>query len=180
MKKSLRTLEQAAQIAYLCLISATLFAQETPSFNYSEYPVEAPSIQQEPVIQIYVTLADKVTVGTTGLGERHIVPITGGEFIGVGMQGRVVPGGADWQLTGSDEVKQIHALYYLEAEDGTNIIVDNRGIVAGAGETRYARTRPVLHAPEGPHAWLNEKLFVGTITSFQQPRAVLIRIYQVD
>ena len=36
--------------------------------------------------------------GQTQAGHRRVIPIAGGVVSGPKLQGRVVPGGADWQL----------------------------------------------------------------------------------
>ncbi len=45
---------------------------------------------------------------------------------------------------------------------------------------RYRRTIPKFHAPQGKYDWLNKSLFAGTITSIKSPRAVIIRVYEID
>ena len=37
-------------------------------------------------------------LGDVGKGGRRIVPIVGGDFSGPKMRGKVLPGGADWQV----------------------------------------------------------------------------------
>lgn len=144
------------------------------------HPSDAPVINQDPVLELYVTLTDRVLVGASDDGERHIVPITGGHFRGRQISGHVVSGGADWQTVRQDGIKEIFALYSIRTHDGATIVVDNRGMVSMEGGKRYARTRPVFHAPRGIYDWLNKRLFIGTITSIKSPRAVIIRVYEVE
>ncbi len=152
-----------------------------PTSIFDQHPSSAPTVNPAPVLELYVTLTkDRVNLGMTDNGERTIVPITGGYFLGKDISGEVVAGGADWQTIRQDGIKEIYALYSIRTDDGSTIIVDNRGIVSNEGGTRYAITRPVFHAPVGKYDWLNKKLFVGTITSIKQPRAVVIRVYEVN
>ena len=147
---------------------------------FDAHPSEAPSVGQEPVLQLYVTLSDKVEIGHSDDGERFIVPITGGYFIGKEISGEVMTGGADWQVVRADGVKTITAIYSIRTDDGQVIVVDNRGITFSEDDRTYKRTIPKFHAPKGKYDWLNKSLFTGTITSIRKPRAVIIRVYKVD
>ena len=139
-----------------------------------------PSVNPEPVLQLHVTLSDRLEVGLTDSGERAIVPITGGSFFGDGIKGEVMPGGADWQLIRSDGVQEIVARYTIRTDDGQIIFVDNQGIRHADDDGIYRVTAPKFHAPQGPYDWLNKNIFVGTITSIEEPRAVIIRVYRVE
>ena len=147
---------------------------------FDKHPSAAPSVEQEPVLQLYVTLSDKVEIGHSDDGERFIVPITGGHFVGKNIAGEVMSGGADWQVVRADGVKTITALYSIRTDDGQVIVVDNRGIVWSKDSETYKLTAPKFHAPKGKYDWLNKSLFVGTITSIKEPRAVIIRVYPVE
>ena len=62
-------------------------------------------------------------------------PITGGTFEGRGelrVRGRVVPGGADWQLIHEDGLTEADAKYVLECESGATVVVRNRRTAACA------------------------------------------------
>ena len=146
---------------------------------FDAHPSAVPVVAKEPALELYVTLSDKVTLGQTDNGVRHIVPITGGHFRGRDIEGEVIAGGADWQLDRSDGVRSITALYSIRTDDGQVIIVDNRGISVTAEDDRYRMTSPKFHAPVGRYDWLNKRVFVGTITSIRSPRSVIIRIYDV-
>ncbi|NWK99022.1 DUF3237 domain-containing protein [Sphingobium lactosutens] len=137
------------------------------------------------VYEAIVTLAPTVEVGRTPIGTRRRVPITGGSFAGPCIRGKVLGGGADWQLQRSDNWTVIEADYMMEADDGTLIHVRNVGLtnsrVPGATQ-RYLRTIPSFEAPEGPHSWLNQAMFVGTLgaPTEDMPRpSVRIRVYRV-
>ena len=177
MKNSATSAGISIFAALVLLTLRTVSANEP--FPYDQHPDLVPGVDPEPAIEIHVTLSDKVALGQTDNGERFIVPITGGEFTGRNVQGVVVPGGADWQLVRSDNVKEYVARYSLRTDDGYTIMVDNRGISRDAEGGLYRVTVPEFHAPQGPYQWLNESLFVGTITSVKKPRAVVIRAYEV-
>jgi hypothetical protein len=130
-----------------------------------------------------VLLAPTVEIGRTPLGMRRRVPIIGGTFEGPRIKGIIVPGGADWQLQRADDYTEIEADYMIEASDGTQIHVMNRGLtntrVKGATR-RYLRTVPRFEAPSGPHEWLNQSIFVGGLKPVAGgPPAVMIEVFRV-
>jgi hypothetical protein len=115
------------------------------------------------VFSIFATIAGTLTVGETATGQIRAIPITGGEVVGESLNGRVVPGGADWQRTRADGVTELEATYAIEAADGTLIKVVNRGLLVPQGGTDgadYFRTVVSFTAPRGTHDWLNEAIFL--------------------
>ncbi len=141
--------------------------------------VTAPST--ELVLEAYVSISPAVAVGPSDEGRRQFIPITGGRFVGKGIKGEVMAGGADWQLVRADGVVEVNALYSIKTDDGAVIVVDNRGIIVPAtgGGIGYARTAPRFHAPQGKYDWLNKGSFVGTITPPPEGGAVIIRVFKV-
>jgi hypothetical protein len=133
----------------------------------------------EAVVEIGPTLM----LGEGPIGERRMVPITGGRFAGPRLRGRVLPGGADRQLVRRDGVRRLDALYELETEDGAVITVHNKVVIAprGDGQPDYRFSTLDITAPEGPHGWLNRLAFVGTLDPLRPQRdAVLIRVFALE
>lgn len=108
------------------------------------------------------------------------IGVKGGWFRGPNIRGRAIPGGGDWPTIRANGVAVFDASYLLQADDGTNIRLHNRGLrvdpeltVDGAtflpGEARpfsepgdvYFRTTPLFDVEEGPHDWLAKRVFVG-------------------
>lgn len=130
-------------------------------------------------------------MGQVPLGRRRVIPILGGSFAGPRIEGRVVPGGADWQLIRPDGVAVVEALYTLEASDGALIYIRNVGMRHGppdviarlaAGETvnptsYYFRAAPAFEVASGPHDWLTRSLFIAQGQRLAD--AVLLRVYAV-
>src|SRR5437868_6595080 len=81
-----------------------------------------------------ISLAPAQELGETPQGRRRIIPITGGSFKGARLSGRVLPGGADWQVIRADGVAQLEARYTLETDDGALIYVRNDGYRHGPRE----------------------------------------------
>lgn len=130
-------------------------------------------------------------LGPTPHGRRRIIPILSGTVNGGRLSGEVAPGGADWQYVRADGILELEARYSIKTQDGAEIAVTNRGMRRAPPEIMdrlsrgevvdpalvYFRTVPVFEAPAGPHAWLNESVFVGTAARF--PDKVQIRVFEV-
>jgi len=146
----------------------------------------APAPRTRLVWTAAVDIAPRQALGAGPDGERGIVPIVGGRFWGgpgfESFQGRVCPGGADRQRLRPDGVKELWALYELETDDGAIVTVDNRVVIdESAQPARYAVSTIRLSAPQGPHGWLNRRVFVGTLQPLRPQReAVLIRGFLVE
>lgn len=145
------------------------------------HPLQPPSsaLAWEAIVKV----SDRQDLGMSPVGERFIVPIVGGQFAGQidghVLRGRVLSGGADRQLLRPDGIKELDALYEMQHEDGTVLTIHNRVTIDAPAEgPRYAFSHVKVTAPEGPHAWLNRRVFVGTLHGLPTERqAVLIRVW---
>jgi Protein of unknown function (DUF3237) len=139
-----------------------------------------------------VAVATPLVVGPATIGLRRIVPITGGTVSGPRFAGKVVPGGADWQVVRPDGVLQIEAKYTLESNDGVLVMVTNRGMRHGApavieklarGEAvdpseYYFRTSAEFEAPsESKYAWMNRAIFIGVAE--RSANLAVVRFHEV-
>jgi len=110
-----------------------------------------------------------------------MVPIIGGSFEGPGLRGKVMAGGADRQLLRHDGAKNLDAIYELKTEDG--VIISVRNAVRSRSPKdgpRYVFSTLQITAPEGKYGWLNDFVYVGTLSSLRPEReAVVIRVYKV-
>jgi Protein of unknown function (DUF3237) len=143
------------------------------------------------VCDIDVSVGPIRDLGLTPHGRRRIIPILSGKVTGPRLQGEVMPGGADWQYVRGDGVLELEARYSIKTSDGAEIAVINRGMRRAPPEVMdrlsrgeavdpafvYFRTAPVFEAPAGPHAWLNESVFVASAARF--PDRVQIRVFEV-
>lgn len=122
-------------------------------------------------LEVLAETGTAIEVGEGPLGRRRIVPITGGRFRGPNLAGTVIPGGADRQRIRADGVRELDAIYELQADDGTVLMVRNRVLLDAErppeGEDRYARSVVTVTAPAGPHDWLNRRILVGTLHSLR-------------
>ncbi len=152
----------------------------------------APVLDAEFVFEARVDVAKPLVIGESAHGLRRVVPIVGGTVSGPRFSGRVVEGGADWQFVRPDGVLEVHARYTLRADDGTLVMVDNRGMRHGTAavmerlgrgeavkpDEYYFRTSAQFEAPRGSkYEWLNKAVFVGVAE--RQADAAVVRFYQV-
>jgi hypothetical protein len=138
-----------------------------------------------------ITLGPPQELGAAPLGRRRIIPITGGRFGGERLSGRVLAGGADWQVVRADGVAHLDARYTLETADGALIYVRNRGYRHGprevlaqlaAGENvdpglYYMRTTPLFETGDERYAWLNR--IVAVASGARRPAAVELEVFEV-
>jgi hypothetical protein len=165
----------AGMTAFATAASAQTPASGSPT---SERP---PAPRAEFAFEAIVDVGPSMQLGAGPLGQRRMVPILGGTFEGPRIRGKVLPGGADRQLLRADGITRLHAVYELQTDDGAIINVDNRVTVDNPpGQTRYALSTIDLVAPDGPHAWINRSVFVGTLVSLRPQRsAVRVTFYRL-
>ena len=71
-----------------------------------------------------VDLGTPLEIGFLPSGsERRVIPILGGTFEGPSIRGRVLPGGADWQLVHANGSAELDARYTLQTDTGALISV---------------------------------------------------------
>lgn len=148
-------------------------------------------INTEFLCRIEVSLEPVRDLGDTPLGRRRIIGITGGKFSGPRLQGRILPGGADWQLIRADGVAYLDARYMLETGDGALIYVNNKGYRHGPKEVierlakgedvdpalYYMRATPWFETSAPAYAWLNRAICV--CTGARRALGVELDVYEV-
>jgi len=148
-------------------------------------------LQLQALFRVEITLAPPQELGDTPRGRRRIIGITGGRFSGERLSGRVLAGGADWQVIRPDGVADLDARYTLETDDGALIYVRNRGYRHGppevmkklaAGEAvapslYYMRTTPSFETGDARYGWLNRIVCVAT--GARRSDAVELEVFEV-
>jgi hypothetical protein len=143
------------------------------------------------VFEAHVTVDPPLDLGDVAKGGRRIIPITGGDFSGPQIRGKVIPGGADWQVLRSDGVAELEARYTLRTDDGALIYVRNLAFRHGPADViaALAAGRPVdpasyyfrgaaffeTSAPR--YAWIAKHIIV--CTAEREPAGVKLRFYSV-
>jgi hypothetical protein len=154
-----------------------------------------PAVAVTPTLQLLYTsridIAAPLEVGKAAYGQRRVINITGGAFAGPRLSGRILPGGADWQVIRHDGIAELDARYTLETADGALIYIRNWGLRHGppgviarlsAGEKvdpgeYYFRTTPVFETGAPAYAWLNGVIAVAV--GERRADAVIITAYEV-
>ena len=145
----------------------------------------------EPLLRAEITLAPPHDLGETPHGRRRVIAITGGSFRGEKLSGRVLAGGADWQLIRADGVAELDARYTLETSERALIYVRNFGYRHGppevirrlsAGEAvdpslYYMRTTPLFETGAERYRWLNGLICVAS--GARRAAAVELEVFEV-
>ena len=136
-------------------------------------PADIPIVPVTPRLRLLYSSTISITpplfLGETPYGERRIINITGGSFSGARLAGRILAGGADWQLLRRDGSAEVEARYTLETADGALIYLTNWGYRHGPSEVMsrlaagdqvnpqdyYFRTTPRFETGSKKYAWLN-------------------------
>lgn len=113
---------------------------------------------------------------------RSGVFVEEGSFEGPRLKGRAMPNtGGDYAAHWPDKTLSLDARYMLQEEDGTLILLQNRGYIWGRQDDTlqklydfafndgpvvpqqeyYFRTAPTFEVPAGRHDWLNKHIFIG-------------------
>ena len=135
---------------------------------------QTPEPELEFALELKVKLGQAYGVGETANGNRFIIPITGGTFEGPKIKGEVLPGGADYQMQGKNHT-DIEAIYCIRTDDGVNIHIRNKGIIAG----NYFYCSPKFEAPlNSKYAWLNDAIFVCRPSGFMEG-GIALKVWKV-
>jgi hypothetical protein len=150
-----------------------------------------PEIQTKYAFTITARIADVTSAGDIGSGVRRIIPIVGGEVRGVGINGKVLGFGADFQIIRPNELIEVEAKYAFETDDGAVVYVENKGIRFGPvdllqklkrGEPVdpkliYFRTVPKFETGAERYRWLMEHIFIASAA--RHADRVVIDVHQV-
>jgi hypothetical protein len=142
------------------------------------------------IFEALVTVGPPLELGDVAKGSRRIVPITGGEFSGPQLRGKVLPGGADWQILRADGVAELEARYTLCTDDGALIAVRNLALRHGPADVMAALAagRAVDHGSyyfcgavsfetsAARYAWLTRHIVV--CSGRREPARVSLKFYK--
>ncbi len=146
----------------------------------------------QPIFTIHAELAGILNLGHTPYGERRIIDILGGTVTGPKLNGRVLPGGADWQIIRADGAADIQARYTIETGAGARILVSSEGLRHGPKEVLealargdkvdpslyYFRTVMRFETSDPQVSWLNRILAIAS--GQREANAVKLDVYEVE
>jgi hypothetical protein len=168
-------------IVCMALLVATAAGAQTP-----------PAPKLVFAFELRAQVGPPLVVGQVPAGTRRIVQITGGTFEGPGIKGKVVPGGADWQIIRADGFSELDTRYTLETDKGQTIYVQNAGmrhappdvmqkLLAGQPVDNalvYFRTVPKFETAAPELQWLTRAIFVGLGERY--PNDVVVRFWRLE
>jgi Protein of unknown function (DUF3237) len=151
--------------------------------------VQAPELRF--AFQVEVEIGAPLDFGETQNGHRRVIPIMGGRVEGERLKGRVLPGGADWQILRPDGSAELDARYTIETDQGGLIYVSNRGVRHGppdvlqrlnCGEhvdprSYYFRSVATFETSIAECAWLARAIILGVGERY--PDKVALRFWEV-
>jgi hypothetical protein len=147
---------------------------------------------KQPIFTIFAELEGITSLGRTPYGERRVIGILGGSVRGPKLNGRILPGGADWQIIRTDGTADIKARYIIETDDGARIMVTSEGLRHGPPEVMdklargdnvdaahyYFRTVMRFETSDPKVDWLNRILALAR--GQREARAVRLDVYEVE
>ena len=148
-------------------------------------------ISSEPIFSIRCEVANILDLGPAPFGHRRVVNLLGGTVSGAKLAGRIVPGGADWQIMAADGALDIHARYTIESDAGALIQVDSHGVRNGPPDVMarlgrgedvdpslyYFRTVMRFETAHPSTSWLNRILALAK--GAREKNAVKLEVYEV-
>jgi hypothetical protein len=148
-------------------------------------------LSDAPILTIRAELAGILKLGATPYGERRIINILGGTVEGPRLNGRILPGGADWQIVRADGVVDLRARYTVETDAGGQILVNSEGYRHGPPDVMAALARDETVDParyyfrafmrfetsDPAASWLNRILAIAR--GSRANRAVLLDVFEV-
>lgn len=144
------------------------------------------------IYRLEASVGDPQDVGEISAGRRRIVPLTGGNFSGPELRGKLLPGAsADWQIVLQDGTALGDVRYTLETERGDLLYVQSRSVRSGsravleqlgrgedvdAGEYTF-RGAAKIETGTDSLDWLNKGVFVSV--GGRQRGGVIYEVYLV-
>ncbi|PYI14941.1 hypothetical protein BO86DRAFT_436283 [Aspergillus japonicus CBS 114.51] len=152
---------------------------------------------------LHVDLAPALDYGSSAVGHRRFIPITGGTVTGPKLQGTIVPhSGGDWNAVRADEVVHVYARYSIRLADGTLVGITNEGYgrasaatmksvfededptaasMTNGGREWYTRTLPKFEVGEdrAEYRWLTATVFLGVLKPPTRQGYVEIDVFEV-
>jgi hypothetical protein len=149
-------------------------------------------LSSQPIFTIEAELAPLLNLGRTPVGERRIIGIVGGTVRGAKLNGRVLSGGADWQVVRADGAADISARYTIESDSGARILINSDGLRHGPPEVLaalmrgekvdpsayYFRTVMRFETSDGSFDWMNRILAIAH--GERLASAVKLGVYEVE
>jgi hypothetical protein len=117
-------------------------------------------------------------IGRTQYGRRQVVVAQGGTLTGTRINGTVMTGGLDFQLTLANGVIEVEQILVLRTGDGRYILLRAAGTGPDANDVRLVMDFEAPTASDA--AWLNTGTYVGRRVVNTTARTMTLRVYDVS
>lgn len=149
-------------------------------------------MQLVPLLTFRNTLSAAQAIGDTPFGHRITYIIGEGRFEGERLRGRILPGGGDWLIRGSDGLARLDVRKTFETDDEVLIHVSYTGLykfsdhvtarLASGQDCEFGDTlflaQIQFETSHARYAWLNETLAIGE--GRETKTGVEYRVYAVQ
>ncbi len=117
-------------------------------------------------------------IGRTQYGRRQVAVVQGGTLTGTRVNGSVMTGALDFELTLATGVIEVEQIYVLRTGDGRYVYLRAAGTGADAKDVRLVMD---FEAPTASDvAWLNTGTYVGRRVLNAAARTMTLRVYDVS
>lgn len=136
------------------------------------------NLEAELIMKLHVQCQGDMDVKDDGSGYLKVIPIVGGTFEGK-INGSIVPGGADWNTSRSNNTGHVFAKYLLKTDDGEYIGIENEGKINN-NENLEIKTSPRFQVDSNSkYSWLNTGVYVASLNPGQVKGQIEIIIYKM-
>ena len=130
------------------------------------------------VFEAEMTLDRVADIGRTQYGRRQVAVVQGGTLTGTRVNGSVMTGALDFELTLANGVIEVEQIYVLRSSDGRYVYLRAAGTGADAKDVRLVMD---FEAPAASDvAWLNTGTYVGRRMLNAAARTMTLRVYEVS
>ena len=150
-----------------------------------------PELKSAFIGELKIAVTGTYMLGDGPLGRRRIDLLGAGQFEGPRISAKILPGGMDLLLGGSDGAVRPDVRLPLELDDGQTLLIIYRGvrhappevmakIVAGERvprESHYLRTAMTFETASQKYDWMNR--IVGVGVGRREPGAAVYDVFEV-
>jgi hypothetical protein len=131
-----------------------------------------------PVFEANLKLDQEYKIGRTQYGQRDVFVTQEGAFSGGKINGSVMPGGLDFQVSFSNGGMEIEEIFVLRTTDGKYIYLRNSGTAADKSDIRIVMDFEAPNASD--YSWLNTGKYVGRRVLDPATKTLKISVFDVS
>ena len=155
-------------------------------------PAELKALNWRPLFAFQIGVAKPMVVGKTPGADRRVGEITGGNFEGERLRGKILTGGSDWQTVRSDGCWTLDVRLVMETDDGHLIGMTYKGMRHGPQEVMdriakgdttvkasdyYLRAAPFFETSSEKYGWLNNVIAIAS--GHRLPSGPIYQVYEI-